>query len=84
MLILQNLVVIYISGDRGAIDKLGPDGIANLTLKLGGYMQKPQTGYLFHYGFIAILGIVLILAMYLFMQSYPQFSKELSLAMGRL
>ena len=47
-------------------------------------MQKPQTGYLFHYGFIAILGIVLILAMYLFMQSYPQFSKELSLATGRL
>ena len=75
---------LYTSGDRGAIDKLGPDGIANLTLKLGGYMQKPQTGYLFHYGFIAILGIVLILAMYLFMQSYPQFSKELSLATGRL
>jgi|688.fasta_scaffold158862_3 NADH-quinone oxidoreductase subunit L len=75
---------LYKSGDRGAIDKLGPDGIANLTLKLGGYMQKPQTGYLFHYGFIAILGIVLILAMYLFMQSYPQFSKELSLATGRL
>ena len=75
---------LYKSGDRGTIDKLGPDGIANLTVKLGGYMQKPQTGYLFHYGFIAILGIVLILAMYLFMQSYPQFSKELSLAMGRL
>ncbi len=75
---------LYKSGDRGAIDRFGPDGFANLALKLGGYMQKLQTGYLFHYGFIAILGVVLILGIYLLMQLFPQLSKELSLAMGRL
>jgi NADH-quinone oxidoreductase subunit L len=76
--------LLYKSGDRGLIDRFGPDGIANLTLKLGTYFQKPQTGYLFHYGFIAISGVVLILGIYLIMQLFPQISKELSLAMGRL
>jgi NADH-quinone oxidoreductase subunit L len=75
---------LYKAVDRNIIDKYGPDGFANASLKLGGYMQKPQTGYLFHYGFIAILGIVLILGVYLAMQSFPHLSKMLLYIMGRL
>lgn len=75
---------LYKSGDREIIDKFGPDGIAKLAFKLGEYMCKLQTGYLFHYGFIAILGTVLILGAYLLIQMFPQIAKELSLAMGRL
>jgi NADH-quinone oxidoreductase subunit L len=75
---------LYKMIDRNIIDKYGPDGCANLSLKLSGYAQKPQTGYLFHYGFIAILGIVLILGAYLLMQSFPHLSKMLLHVMGRL
>ncbi|MEI6628264.1 MAG: hypothetical protein WCN27_02505, partial [Alphaproteobacteria bacterium] len=66
------------------IDRLGPDGLAKLTFKSGKYFQKAQTGYLFHYGFTVVLGIVLILASYLAMQLFPNISKELKLVMGRL
>lgn len=75
---------LYRKIDRSIIDNYGPDGFANLSLKLGSYAQKPHTGYLFHYGFIAILGIVLILGAYLLMQSFPHLSKMLLHVMGRL
>ena len=75
---------LYKFVDRNIIDKYGPDGFANMSLRLGGYMQKPQTGYLFHYGFIAIFGVVLILGVYLLMQSFPHLSKLLLHVMGRL
>ncbi len=75
---------VYKSGDRGIIDKLGPDGFASVALKLGNRFQKLQTGYLFHYGFIAIFGVVLILGAYLVMQTFPQLSKKILLIMGRL
>ncbi len=75
---------LYKSGDREIIDRFGPDGIAKLSCILGDHMRKPQTGYLFHYGFISILGTVLILGAYLLIQMFPQIAKELSLAMGRL
>ncbi len=76
--------ILYKSGDRGTIDRLGPDGLAKLTFKSGKYFQKAQTGYLFHYGFTVVLGIVLVLASYLAMQLFPNISKELKLIMGRL
>ncbi len=75
---------LYQSGDRGAIDRFGPDGFAKFAVKLGRYFQKPQTGYLFHYGFTAVLGVVLILGAYLFLQLLPEVTKELKLVMGRL
>ena len=55
-----------------------------MALKLGNRFQKLQTGYLFHYGFIAIFGVVLILGAYLVMQTFPQLSKKILLIMGRL
>lgn len=76
--------LLYKLGDREVIDRFGPDGMAKLSCKLGEYMRKPQTGYLFHYGFIAIFGTVLILGAYLLMQMFPQIAKKLSLATGRL
>ena len=55
-----------------------------MALKLGGYFQKIQTGYLFHYGFMVVTGVVLILGAYLTMQFFPGFAKELRLVIGRL
>ncbi len=75
---------LYKSVDRGTIDSFGPDGFAKMALKLGGYFQKIQTGYLFHYGFMVVTGVVLILGAYLTMQFFPGFAKELRLVIGRL
>jgi len=75
---------LYRSGDRKFIDRFGPDGVAKLSFKLGEYARKSQTGYLFHYGFLAVLGTVLILGVYLLMQSFPQLTRKLLFATGRL
>lgn len=76
--------LLYEFGDRRVIDRFGPNGVAYSALKLGSYAQKLQTGYLFHYGFISILGIMVIISTYLIMQSFPSISRVLLPIMGRL
>lgn len=76
--------VLYKSWDRGIIDRFGPDGLAKLAFQLGKQLQKLQTGYLFHYCLMVVLGIVVIISGYLSMQLFPGFTKSLKLLMGRL
>lgn len=45
-------------GDRKIIDGIGPDGIANLSNRIGGNLGKLQTGYIYHYAFMMMLGLV--------------------------
>lgn len=75
---------LYRSGDHKFIDRFGPDGAAKMFCKLGEYMEKLQTGYLFHYGLFVVLGAVLIFGAYLLMQSFPQLTRTLLFATGRL
>lgn len=76
--------IFYTKGDRGTIDRLGPNGFSDLVFKIGGYFQKIQTGFLSHSVMVAVLGAVLIFGSYLVMQLCPQLSKQLLLVMGRL
>jgi NADH-quinone oxidoreductase subunit L len=48
-------------GDQKIIDGLGPDGIAKLTNKAGLKARLAQTGYVYHYAFAVIVGIVLLI-----------------------
>lgn len=45
-------------GDVKIIDGLGPNGVSQLSYWLGGRMSKLQTGYLYHYAFAMLLGLV--------------------------
>lgn len=74
----------YQMGDRKIIDKFGPEGVANLAFRLGEYLRKPQTGYLFHQVFIAVLGVVLILTSYIAIRMFPRAATEFLFAVGRL
>jgi len=44
-------------GDQKVIDGLGPDGVAATTLAGGRRVAKLQTGYLYHYAFVILLGV---------------------------
>jgi NADH-quinone oxidoreductase subunit L len=44
-------------GDQKIIDGLGPDGVAATTIAGGRRMAKLQTGYLYHYAFVILLGV---------------------------
>lgn len=51
-----------IKGDKAIIDGLGPDGVAGLSRRLGGAVSRYQTGYVYHYAFTMMLGLVAIVS----------------------
>lgn len=56
--------VLWEEGDQEAIDGLGPDGLAALSLTSGRILCRLQTGYVYHYAFAMIGGIMLLIAWY--------------------
>ncbi len=54
------------SGDGALIDGVGPDGIAAATLNLAQRARRLQTGYLYHYAFAMLIGILILVSWYLF------------------
>ena len=54
------------SGDGALIDGVGPDGVAAATLDLSRRATRLQTGYLYHYAFAMLIGILILVSWYLF------------------
>ena len=48
-------------GDQKLIDGLGPDGISALSLRVGKGAGRLQSGFLYHYAFVMLLGVAAIL-----------------------
>ncbi len=44
-------------GDQKIIDGLGPDGVSAVSYALGKRTGKLQTGYVYHYAFVMLLGV---------------------------
>ena len=53
-------------GDQGTIDRFGPDGAAAVSRMAGARLSKLQTGYLYHYAFVMLMALVLLIAWLLF------------------
>jgi NADH-ubiquinone oxidoreductase chain 5 len=49
--------------DRGIIEIFGPMGLSSIITKKAGYIAKMQTGYLYHYTFLILTGLTLILGL---------------------
>ena len=47
--------------DVKTIDRFGPDGIANVIKKLSNKAVKFQSGYIYQYAFIMLLGLSALL-----------------------
>ncbi|MBL6958045.1 MAG: NADH-quinone oxidoreductase subunit L, partial [Rhodospirillales bacterium] len=54
------------TGDGALIDGVGPDGIAAATLNLARRAARLQSGYLYHYAFAMLSGVVILITWYLF------------------
>ena len=48
------------------IDGLGPDGVSATVKRTAAKVSALQTGYLYHYAFAMLIGIVVIITWYLF------------------
>jgi NADH-quinone oxidoreductase subunit L len=57
--------LLWQKGDAGTIDRLGPDGLALTTTRLSVRASLLQTGYLYHYAFAMLIGLVLLVSWYL-------------------
>lgn len=52
-------------GDMATIDGLGPDNIAANTIRLARRAAALQTGYIYHYAFAMLIGVVVLVTWYL-------------------
>src|SRR5579862_574580 len=59
---------LWKKGDGAVIDGLGPDGLAETTRGLSVLASRLQTGYLYHYAFAMLIGVVALLSWYLLFQ----------------
>ena len=50
--------------DRGIFEILGPHGISSTLSKVSFAVAKLQTGYIYHYTFLFLTGITVLLAVY--------------------
>lgn len=56
---------LWKGGDGAVIDGLGPDGVASVTQVLSRRFAKLQTGYVYHYAFAMLIGVVALVTWYL-------------------
>ncbi len=56
--------ILWEEGDQEAIDGLGPNGLSTLAVTGGGLLCRLQTGYVYHYAFAMIIGLVLMIGWY--------------------
>ncbi|MFO1068227.1 MAG: NADH-quinone oxidoreductase subunit L [Geminicoccaceae bacterium] len=57
---------LWHGGDQGIIDRFGPDGLAASTMATARRAMRLQTGYVYHYAFAMLIGVVALVSWYLF------------------
>ena len=55
---------LWLRGDQRTIDAFGPNGVSGLVLKSSSRLSKLQTGYVYHYAFAMMIGVVILLSWY--------------------
>ncbi len=59
---------LWKAGDGAIIDGVGPDGLAAATQSLARQASRLQSGYVYHYAFAMLIGVVLLISWYLFVR----------------
>ena len=57
---------LWKSGDGSVIDGLGPDGLSKASLVAAQRISRLQTGYVYHYAFVMLIGVAALVSWYLF------------------
>ena len=56
--------LLWQRGDKATIDGFGPDGITAMVLRISQSASRLQSGYVYHYAFAMMIGIVVLLSWY--------------------
>lgn len=57
---------LWKGGDGALIDGVGPDGVAAAASRIGRSVMRLQSGYIFHYVFAMLVGVLILVTWYLF------------------
>ena len=57
--------LLWRTGDGKIIDGLGPDGISARVMNASSWVVRLQTGYIYHYAFVMMIGVALMVTWYL-------------------
>jgi len=57
---------LWKTGDGRIIDGLGPDGISARVIDITNRVVKLQTGYIYHYAFVMLVGVALLITYFIF------------------
>ncbi len=50
--------LLFWKTDKNVVDAVGPDGVASRSLAFGRVLKRVQSGYVFHYAFVMIIGVI--------------------------
>ncbi len=56
----------WLSGDGKMIDEYGPNGIARISQQFAGVLSRAQSGFMYHYAFVMMVGIVGFIGYFVF------------------
>jgi len=57
---------LWKTGDGAIIDGIGPDGIAARVIDITNRVVKLQSGYIYHYAFVMLVGVAIIITYFIF------------------
>ena len=57
---------LWKSGDIKTIDRFGPDGISKIVKIISKKSTKFQSGYIYDYAFVMLIGLSLLLTIFIF------------------
>ena len=57
---------LWKTGDGTIIDGIGPDGVAARVIDITNRVVRLQTGYIYHYAFVMLIGVALLITYFLF------------------
>jgi NADH-quinone oxidoreductase subunit L len=57
---------LWKTGDGTIIDGIGPDGVAARVIDITNCVVRLQSGYIYHYAFVMLIGVALIITYFIF------------------
>jgi NADH-quinone oxidoreductase subunit L len=57
---------LWKTGDGAIIDGIGPDGISARVIDITNRVVRLQSGYIYHYAFVMLIGVALLITYFLF------------------
>ena len=61
---------LFWKSDKNVVDGLGPDGVAKTSLNIAGLLSRFQSGYVFHYAFVMMIGLIGLVTWFFIKMTY--------------